>query len=202
MRKPFHIRVVSLFAILFLLAGCTSPPPGGRSTARGDDPLVPGDIISVKIQGVADPPAFEGAIDLDGNIEMLYLGKLKAAELSPAELSDRIRYLLVHKGIYPLERTLPENMTITVLVGTRYYFITGEGPRGRYPMIGPVTVYRALLAAGGVGEFANMKKVILHRGDKRYRVNCLKAAIDPKYDMDVKAGDIIDVPKKGILPFL
>lgn len=194
-------RIASLLAAVVVLAGCASPTSNPKGGAGGDDRLVAGDIISIKIKGVPDPPDFEGAIDENGNVEMLYYGKFKAAGFTSAELQDRIRYLSIEKQIYPVER-VTRDMVVTVLVGTRWYYIAGEGNRGRYQLVGPLTVCRALLASGGVGEFGNLKKVIVHRGTQKIRVNCVRATRDPKYDVEIKSGDIIEVPKKGLLPFL
>ena len=189
-----------LSAMAVILAGCMSAPPPQGGLAPAEDKLVIGDIIGIKIQGVADPPTFEGPIDEKGEIEMLYYGKIKAAGLTASELADRIKYLSVQLGIYP--PSIIDKMIVTVVVGTRFYYITGEAAKGRYPLSTPLTVCRALLASGGTSEFANLKKVIIHRGTQTFRVNCAKAQIDPKYDMWIQAGDIIEVPKKGILPFL
>lgn len=182
------------------LAGCaTSGPPTG-ATATGGDIMAAGDVIAVKIQGVTDPPGFEGTIDEGGEIEMLYLGRIKAAGLTTKELAERIKYLFIQKGYYP--PSVLENMLVTVYVGTRYYYMTGEGPRGRFQLSGPTTVYKAILSNGGSAEFADLKRVIVHRGGKKIRVNCVKAATDPKYDIDVQSGDVIEMLKKPIVPFL
>jgi len=195
--------VVLLLAVV-VCTGCQSTIRSDQvkgAQAVGEDKLVPGDIISIKIQGVPDPPSFEGSIDEKGYIEMLYFGRFKAEGYTQAELQERIKYLSIEKQIYPVER-VTRDMLVTVLVGTRFYYITGEAAKGRYPLVGPLTVYKALLSTGGVGEFANMKKVIVHRGGKRILVNCMRAGTDAKYDLPVKAGDVIEVPKKGLLPFL
>jgi protein involved in polysaccharide export with SLBB domain len=197
-----HMRIQTALLLLVLagLVGCQSGPPPTTNVAAADEKLGPGDLIGVRIQGISDPPTYEGPIDDEGNIEMLYVGKIKAAGYTEREFAERIKYVLIERGLYPMDRV--RDMLITVVVGTRFYYITGEASRGRYPMVGPVTVCKALLSTGGVSEEANLKKVIVHRGTKKIYVNCNKARDNPKYDLTVKAGDIIEVPKKGLLPFL
>ncbi len=184
---------------IVVLAGCGTMPPPKSGTAATGDKLNVGDLISVKIQGVQDPPTYEGPIDENGEFQMLYFGKIKAAGLTENELEERIKYLSVQLGIYP-PRVL-QDMIVTVTVATRFYYITGEAARGRVPLAGGLTVCRALLASGGTGEFADLKKIIVHRGTQKIRVNCIRAGNDPRYDTELKSGDIIEVPKKGILPF-
>ncbi|MSR65066.1 MAG: hypothetical protein EXS18_04710 [Verrucomicrobiae bacterium] len=194
-----RLSAVWLVLIAIALAGCaTAPPPKGVATCT--DKLSAGDLIGIKIQGVQDPPTFQGPIGDDGEIEILYMGKFKAAGFTDIELAERIKYMLIEKGIFP-PSVLP-NMIITVLVETRFYYVTGEGPRGRFPLTGTMTVCRALLAAGLTDETANRKKIILHRGTQKIRVNCIKGAYDASYDIQICAGDIIEIPRKGILPFL
>jgi protein involved in polysaccharide export with SLBB domain len=195
-----RLHTAVLLLALVTLVGCQSGPPPTTNVAAADEKLVPGDLIGVKIQGISDPPSFEGPIDEEGNIEMLYVGKIKADGLTERELAERIKYTFVERGLYPMERL--KDMLVTVVVGTRFYYITGEGARGRYPMVGPVTVCKALLSTGGVTEEANIKKIVVHRGTRKIRVNCAKAKEDPRYDLRVMAGDIIEIPKRGLLPFL
>src|SRR2546422_11775155 len=93
-----------LVVALALVSCDTLGTSGGKSkgSAYTEDKLVPGDLISIKIQGVSDPPSYEGPIDEDGNIEMLYLGKFKAIGFTSKELAERIKYLFVERGIYPV----------------------------------------------------------------------------------------------------
>src|SRR5205823_2921488 len=91
---------VWLLLTAIALAGCATAPPG-KGTATCTDKLVAGDVISVKILGVQDPPTFEGPIGDDGEIQMLYLGKFKAIGVTDAELAEKIKYMLIEKGIYP-----------------------------------------------------------------------------------------------------
>src|SRR5262245_13219895 len=119
-----RIPAALLLLIVTVLAGCQVGPPPTADVAAPDEKLVPGDLISVRIQGISDPPSFEGPIDDEGNIEMLYVGKIKAAGYTERELAERIKYILVERGLYPMERM--KEMLVTVVVGTRFYYITGE----------------------------------------------------------------------------
>lgn len=196
-------RLRGLVSLVLTIAftGCATPPPPKGGIAAGDEEkLVVGDIIAVKIQGVVEPPTYEGEIDDNGEIQMLYLNKVKVAGFTPRELEDKIKYEFVQKGIYP--PTVLQNMIVTVSVATRSYYMTGEASRGKYPLAGGMTVCKALLASGSSGEFANLKKVIVHRGKQKILVNCIRAKSDPSFDVEIMPNDIIEVPKKGILPFL
>src|ERR1043166_4296754 len=84
----------------FALAGCSTAQPnaGGGAAAGEEEKMIPGDIISVTIEGVPDPPKFEGSIDAEGNIEMLYLGKIKTAGFTPADFAERIKYIGVERS--------------------------------------------------------------------------------------------------------
>src|ERR1041385_5951832 len=91
-RRNSSLAQISLLLMVALaLVGCDTLGTGGgksKGSAYTEDKLVAGDLLSIKIQGVSDPPSYEGPIDEDGNIEMLYLGKFKAAGFTPKELGE------------------------------------------------------------------------------------------------------------------
>jgi polysaccharide export outer membrane protein len=64
-------------------------------------------------------------------------------------------------------------VTVTVqTVRSKKYFISGAvGRSGVFPLVVPTTVLQALTMAGGPSEFANKKKIVIMRGDKRLFFN-------------------------------
>jgi len=71
---------------------------------------------------------------------------------------------------------------------------------GRQVYIGATTVLKAIQSAGDFDDFAAKTRVEVTRTDGTFiKVNCIKAAKDPKLDLPIYPGDKINVPMRGLL---
>jgi polysaccharide export outer membrane protein len=97
---------------------------------------------------------------------MPLVNEIKAADLTPSQLGEAIAAALSKFVNNP-------QVTVTVLsVRSKRYFISGEVSRpGAYPLATPITVFDALVMAGGFREFAGTKKITIMRGTQRFRFN-------------------------------
>jgi protein involved in polysaccharide export with SLBB domain len=159
------------------------------------DPLRVGDNIRVDFSGTPTPiPFIQTDIKGDGTIRLDFIGDVKADGLTPGELERCIETNYVPAYYTHL------NVTVTPVV--RYFYVEGEvnggTGGGRIAYEGPITVTRAIAAAGDFNPFADRKKVKLYRVNAKtaITVNCIKALDDPSLDLPVYPGDKVVVRRR------
>ena len=124
----------------------------------------PFDKLDIKTFGVEDLSVKVQA-DASGRISMPLVGVLEAAGQTPLELSQTIaqqlrRYLKDPQVAVNLEETVSQVITVD-----------GEVKKpGLYPVVGRMTLVRAVATAEGTTELADVHDVVLFRtvGGKRY----------------------------------
>ncbi len=166
---------------------------------RADLPLKPGDIIDIRLSGVDPLFVSEFAspactIDEQGNINLTYLGKIRAAGMQANQLQTVIEQKLKAEKIY----TRP-TITINVQTQNRFVIVSGavKGP-GRVPYTADMTIMGAIGAVGGVSDFAGDKIDLTREG--KTTVNSRKAIKkDPSKDTKLLPGDQIEVKQGGFL---
>jgi len=200
-----------LLASVSLLAQNTPPvaPPAAPSKVEAPS-TVQSDLNSVA-QPV-DPRAYEiGAEDIlriivwqaadfsgihsvrpDGKISLPLIGDVQAEGLTPNRLKTTLTEAL---------KDFVESPDVTVSVqqvNSKSYRVTGwVNHPAKYPLVTPIRVYEAIMDAGGFREFANMKEVIIFRGNERIKFNAKDYRdgknLDKKLNIFVENGDIIEV---------
>jgi Periplasmic protein involved in polysaccharide export len=131
------------------------------------------------------------AVRPDGLITLPLIGDVQAGGLTPEELKDALTQKL---------STLinePRVMVSVQAVRSKKYYITGEVMRsGAYPLVSPITVLEALSNAGGFREFANLKKIVIIRGNERLKFNYKEviAGKNLEQNIQIQNGDHIVVP--------
>ncbi len=178
----------------------TAPPPEKDLAELAKAPNAPVDPKSYKI-GPEDvlliriwrEPDLSGPVSVrpDGEITLPLIGELNAGGLTPEELVG-----VVTKRLSTLINS-PQVMVSVQSVRSKKYYMTGEvGRPGSYPLVTPTTILQALSEAGGFREFANTKKIVVIRGDKRLKFN-YKDVIDGKHteqNILLENGDHVVVP--------
>jgi len=89
-------------------------------------------------------------------------------------------------------------LTVTIKPQDRLYFVDGEVKApGRQIYIGPTTVLKAIASCGGFTDYAKKTKVkLIHADDRIQIINCVKALVEPRLDVEVFPGDKINVPRR------
>jgi polysaccharide export outer membrane protein len=173
--KVWFAPVVILGA---LLTGCSSTPPL-RSNANVIVPadgvlppptrqdwstqlrtavLGPGDRVSVDVLGLAELSRAV-LIDASGRISLPLAGDLIAAGKTPAELSAEITRLLAANHVRDPQVTV--NIVEAV---SQFVTVDGEVDEpGLYPIVGNMTLMRAIARAKGTTEFARLRHVVVFR---------------------------------------
>ncbi|MFT5121795.1 MAG: hypothetical protein ACI97B_000420 [Verrucomicrobiales bacterium] len=149
-----------------------------------------GDNVVVKI----GPPISTDLADKlngKGNINLPIIGDISAVGLTVTELEELIKKTYVVKEI----TKVPPH--VTVATDIKVYYIQGEvrSGGGRFPLLPPMTITKAVAAAGGFSEWASLKKVLIYRGNKILTVDYRKIQRDPRLDIEIKANDLIVVNK-------
>jgi protein involved in polysaccharide export with SLBB domain len=188
-----------------------APAAAITSTAQIDDNyrLHPGDRVSYAVAEDRKQP-IEVVVLASGDVEVPGMGRFKANNLTCRELAAKLKT--------ELERSYYKKATVTVALNQsgasplqnssniRVYFlgaVRGAGAR-EFPPDGTITVSKAILIAGGFGDFADQKKVQLIRklpnGTSKVTVvnvaDLLKGK--PGNDPVIQAEDMIRVPEKLI----
>ncbi len=126
----------------------------------------------------------------DGVITVDLLGEIHASGLTPEQLTQKL------KDEYA---KLINNPIVIVSVqqvrSKKYYLSGGLVHNGEVPLVVPTTVMEAISISGGFTEFANKKKVVILRGDKRFYFNYNEVVKGKKLEQNIylESGDFIIV---------
>jgi polysaccharide export outer membrane protein len=209
--KGLIMRIFALAGALFLLASCATgpmgtsphvqlvssgvlPPPTRSDLLTADRPYLigPFDKLKIDVFGVEDLQK-EVQIDASGRLSFPLIGEVEAAGNTPAELAALIEERLSGRFV--------RNPQVTVnLVETVSQVITVDGSvekPGLYPVVGKMTLIRAIATAGGLSEFGGTENIIVFRtveGRQYAALYNLKAIRRGNYsDPDIYANDVIVV---------
>jgi polysaccharide biosynthesis/export protein len=145
-------------------------------------------------------------VSQSGMISFPLAGHIRAKGLTPQALEDLLRSRL--------KSNFTDRLDITVaLVASRQdddtkprVYVTGEVARpGPYVLVGKTSLVQAIAMAGGLAPFAARHRVQVHRkvqGSESVFVfdyGVYESRADLSGNIEVKGGDIIVVPERGLL---
>ena len=171
-------------------------PVPDRSDLIGQDrPYLIGafDKLTIDVFGIEELSKKEVQTDASGRISFPLAGVISAAGKTPAEveaiLEDRLR------GAYVRDPQVTINLKETV---SQVITVDGEVKEpGLYPVIGRMTLMRAVATAKGTAEFAKLSDVVIFRtvnGEKLAALYNLRAIRRGAYqDPEVFANDVVVV---------
>lgn len=197
--------ILVLFGALTFLYGCATPnpidsatsappgavledssPAGNATTAnRGNVYLLEqGDSIAIQVFDEPDL-TLDTVVGASGSINYSYLGDIRVAGKSPAELEQHIASLL--KDGYLVN----PSVNVTVLEYRPFYMNGEVRSPGSYPYEPGLTVDRAIALAGGLTERASTRKIFVS-SEEDSSSNEAKASLNYR----VQPGDTITI-KEG-----
>ncbi|MEO9599249.1 polysaccharide biosynthesis/export family protein [Parasphingorhabdus sp.] len=152
----------------------------------------PFDKLKIDVFGIEDLSK-EVQIDASGRLSFPLIGVVEASGLTPGELADELENRL--QGRYVRNPEVTVNLEETV---SQVITVDGQVDRpGLYPVIGRMTLMRAVATAGGAGEFARLNDVVIFRtvnGQQMAGLYNLKGIRRGNYsDPEVFANDVIVV---------
>jgi polysaccharide export outer membrane protein len=205
-----HIIAGILFA---LLAACASTPrvastpdvtvlksdglpqPTRADLVAASRPYLigPFDKLTIDVFGIEELSKKEVQTDASGRISFPLAGVVEAAGLTPGELAKVIEERL--RGRYVREPQVTVNLGETV---SQVITVDGQVDKpGLYPVIGQMTLLRAVATAGGTSEFAKLDDVVIFRtveGKQYAGLYNLEAIRRGNYrDPEVFASDVVVV---------
>lgn len=180
------------------------PPPSRQDLLQPTRPYLigPFDKLRISVFGIEELNEKEIETDASGRISYPLVGVIDAAGLTPGELGVAIENKL--RGHYIRDPQVTVNLEETV---SQVVTVDGQVDKpGLYPVIGHMTLMRALARAGGPSEFAKLDDVIIFRtvgGQQMAGVYNMKAIRSGTYsDPEVFANDIVvvgDSPQRRLL---
>lgn len=179
---------------LTVIEGDQLPPPTPTDLGSQSRPylLGPFDRISVEVYGVEDLDR-SVQVDAAGMISLPLAGTVQAAGTTPAQLEEIVEERL--RGRYIRDPQVTVNLTETI---SQVVTVEGAvGEPGQYPVIGRMTLMRAVARAKGTTEFARLSHVVVFRsvgGQQMAALYDLRAIQQGAYaDPEVYANDVVVV---------
>ena len=153
----------------------------------------PFDKLMIDVFGIEELSKQEVQTDAGGRISFPLAGIMEAAGKTPGELEEEIEGRL--RGQYVRDPQVTVNLKETV---SQVITIDGQVREpGLYPVIGKMTLMRAVAVAKGTAEFAKLDDVVIFRtvnGQKMAALYNLKAIRRGFYnDPEVFANDVVVV---------
>lgn len=204
------LKLVAVAAVLFLGACADSaggPIPYNVALGNPDAPTVaplgsdyriaPMDTVSVKVFKSTDLTG-DYQVDLTGRISLPLVGEVDAANLTTAQLDQRLTEKLGEKYF--------QNPDVSVgIKASSRRSVTVDGAvkqAGTFPIAGPTSLMQAVALAGGTSEDANARRVAVFRtvGGQRQAAAFDLASIrhGQAQDPQIYPGDIVVVDGSGI----
>jgi polysaccharide biosynthesis/export protein len=192
LRSPSCLFAFLVFAALGC-SGCQSPlpplpnPPGPKTAVR----LSPGDVIKVAYADESIPDQIQ-RIRRDGKVSLPLIGEVTAAGKRVIYFQDE----LVNRYNGKLE---DNEVLVTLENGTATVTVAGFANKpAMYTFDRPITVYQAIMEAGGVSDYGSSSNIHLTRiinGEQRTETINLRPAMhgQPTQPEYVQDGDVIYV---------
>lgn len=179
---------------LVMAAPGTLPPPATTDLIVPPRPFVIGPLDQVSIEVFGLPELSRSVqIDASGNVSLPLVGSIQASGKTPAQLGAD--YAAALRGRYIRSPQVTVNLTDTV---SQTVAVGGAvGAPGIYPVIGRMTLMRAIARAEGVNEFAKEREVVIYRRVNNrdmaalYDLRAIRQGAYP--DPEVYANDVIEI---------
>ncbi|HEY6662618.1 MAG TPA: polysaccharide biosynthesis/export family protein [Sphingomicrobium sp.] len=182
-----------------------APDAPSLAPLQSDYRIAPMDTLAVKVFRSQDLSG-DYQVDLTGNISLPLVGEVQAANLTTAQLDEKLTQVLGQKYF--------ENPDVSVgIKASTRRSVTVDGAvkqAGTFPIAGPTSLMQAVALAGGTTEDANARRVAIFRSISGQRQ---AAAFDlaairhgQAKDPQIYPGDIVIVDgssvKSGFKKFL
>lgn len=178
-----------------LVPGGTLPTPNLAQVGGEERPYFVGPFDRLDVTAVALPELGQASVQVDasGRISLPFVGILKVSGLTPLQIEEQIKNSL--RGRYLRNPQVSVNLREMV---SQTITVTGEVRNpGIFPVVGKLTLLRAITVAKGTTEFSRLRDVVVFRevdGRRYAALYDLKAIQDGRYpDPEVFANDVVRV---------
>lgn len=150
-----------------------------------------GDVIQMRLSGPPEEYTREFAVEItvdDGTINVPMIGRVRAAGITPAQLSAAIEKQLIEQKIFTIA-----NVNINTQQTPRFIIVGGSvRSPGRQQWTQGLTLSASISAAAGPAEYAE-DGVRLTRGGQVYRYSRKAIKDNAKLDPKLQPGDVVEV---------
>lgn len=169
-----------------------------QTSKRADYRITQGDVLSVILTAYPDISAASSALTVDqqGFVQLPLIGRIKASGLSVPQFTTNLRGQLQRY----LKYSDPQ-VKITSYRGNKFYIDGEVGSPGEFAISDlPVSLYGAILLAGGVTPTGDANNMVLNRQGKNYSVGLksLRQADASGNQIYLQNGDSIHINLKGL----
>jgi polysaccharide biosynthesis/export protein len=178
-----------------VMSGNELPPPTRADLFADARPYLVGpfDKLTIDVFGIAELSSREVQTDASGRISFPLAGVVEAAGRTPGEIEDIIEDRLRNRFVRDPQVTVNLKETVSQVIT-----VDGQVKRpGLYPVVGSMTLMRAVATAEGTAEFAKLDDVVIFRtvdGKQLAALYNLKAIRRGNYeDPEVFANDVVVV---------
>lgn len=178
-----------------VVQGTQLPAPERRDLFEQNRPYLigPFDKLQIDVFGIEDLSKQEVQVDAGGKLSFPLAGTIEASGKTPSELEDLIEARL--RGGYIRNPQVTVNLKETV---SQVITVDGQVREpGLYPVIGKMSLMRAVATAKGTTEFAKLSDVVVFRtvnGQKMAALYNLTAIRRGNYaDPELYANDVVVV---------
>jgi protein involved in polysaccharide export with SLBB domain len=182
--------------VIVLCTGCQSPVGTSlpeQPTAKTPVNLAPGDVVKLTFSGASELNQSQ-KIRADGKLSLPLVGEVTAAGKTVVNFQNEL--IALYKS-----QLRNSDVVVTLESGVAEVVVSGAVQKpAKLSFERPTTVFQAIMEAGGVNEYGNLRKVHLIRvvnGEQLTQVLDLKPALSGKSinALYVKDGDVIYVPQ-------
>lgn len=180
---------------LEVIAGNELPAPDRLDVLANTSPYYVGpfDRLEIDVFGIKELSEREVQVDASGRISFPLAGVVNVTGMTPGEVEARLASLLAENYVRNPQVTVNLKETLS-----RVVTVEGEVKKpGLYPVVGKMTLMRAIATAEGTGEFSNLDDVVVFRtveGQQYAALYDLDAIRHGAYpDPSIYAGDIVMV---------
>jgi polysaccharide export outer membrane protein len=162
--------------------------------------LGPNDYVSFRVVEDRDNESQHLRVNDNGELEVPYIGLVPASGRTCRELAYSVKSLLEREYYYHATVILAVDRISEKSRGKVYVYgnVKGQGPQ-EIPADETYTVSKAIIRAGGFGDFADKKKIKLSRKNGQTVIVNLKRVIEEGHtdeDVVVQPDDQIYVPQR------
>ena len=160
------------------------------------------DYVSFRVVEDRDTESQHLRVNDNGELEVPYIGLVPAAGRTCKELAYSVKSLLEREYYYHATVIIAVDHVSEKSRGKVYVYgnVKGQGPQ-EIPADEVYTVSKAIIRAGGFGDFANKRKIRVTRKDGKNFTVDLKRVIEEGHvdeDLVLEPDDQIQVPQRAI----
>lgn len=188
----FGIHKIALACVLTAtsVAGQDLPtPPVLDTAARPTGALRQGDILNLKVYRDSELSG-KYLIDAKGEVQIPGLGTIRAAGLTPSQVSERMVDAMRVRGFRDPELAVQPQIRVSVLGEVRLPQLYSVDPG--------VSLIQLLTLAGGPSDRADLKHTRVIRDGREYIIDLQSAlAGSPTGRLGLYSNDVVYIPRKG-----